>query len=126
MDHVLDDKGTVHLGELGSFRVTTSRRRSAKFGSKGLVYVTAPDPADLGLATTPDSHHSDDGGLNDQAWKAFNRLEVQVMKTFVEHAVAGKLTFSKKAGCSCGCSPGFRTDARSLRGWTTWVTAEAV
>lgn len=34
----------------------------------------------------------------------FERLPVQV-----QEALSGKLSFSRKAGCSCGCSPAFKT-----------------
>ena len=64
----------------------------------------------------------------DKAWDAYNRAEVKLMKAEIEAAaksVVGRfatgnseladviaamtqgLTFSRKAGCSCGCSAGF-------------------
>jgi len=53
---------------------------------------------------------------NDKAWKAYNRAEVRTMKAGLLEANAAfnflpadgwELTFSRKAGCSCGCSPAF-------------------
>ena len=49
----------------------------------------------------------------DKAWKVFNREEVKVHREALEGAKAkgfvkySKAIFSKKAGCGCGCSPGF-------------------
>lgn len=52
-------------------------------------------------------------------FRKLNRQEVKNMKAVVEElrqtseeadavlSVGGRLTFSKKAGCSCGCSPAF-------------------
>jgi len=54
---------------------------------------------------------------NDAAWAAYNRAEVRVMRTRLREAHAvmraagyapdGSYAFSRKAGCGCGCSPGF-------------------
>lgn len=52
----------------------------------------------------------------DLEWKRYNREEVRLQRELIEEALAdqpltrerlGKLVFSRKAGCSCGCSPGF-------------------
>lgn len=55
----------------------------------------------------------------DAAWRVFNRQEVKLMKMAAEWGLRelghdAKLRFSRKAGCSCGCSPGFVLDT-SLR-----------
>jgi hypothetical protein len=51
---------------------------------------------------------------NDQAWKAYNRAEVKIMKAKIVKAFEGikefegvTFKFSRTAGCSCGCSAGF-------------------
>lgn len=52
----------------------------------------------------------------DVLWDALNRAQVAAMKAAAMSALIKKgftvedvkgLTFSRKAGCSCGCSPGF-------------------
>lgn len=49
----------------------------------------------------------------DQAWNKYNRQVVAaqrlVLETALDHIVKepGRMSFSRKAGCSCGCSPGF-------------------
>lgn len=56
----------------------------------------------------------------DKAWDAYNRAEVKAMRVKVLNWLdaAGyervKVRFSRKAGCGCGCSPGFIAD-RQLR-----------
>ena len=50
----------------------------------------------------------------DKAWRQYNRDEVAIMRQYVNAAVEGlclpiaEINFSQKAGCSCGCSSGFR------------------
>lgn len=53
---------------------------------------------------------------NDLAWKAYNRAEVKAMKAGILEANkyfnflpadGWKLSFSRTAGCGCGCSPAF-------------------
>lgn len=51
---------------------------------------------------------------NDKAWKKYNRAEVAIMKTKVTNMLHSfvdfdgvTVKFSRKAGCSCPCSPGF-------------------
>lgn len=50
----------------------------------------------------------------DAAWKAYNKREIDRMKMFIPFALAEagldpftKVSWSRNAGCSCGCSPGF-------------------
>ena len=53
---------------------------------------------------------------DNEGWKSYNRKEVKVMKTQILEAnkefaflptFDWKMNFSRKAGCSCGCSPAF-------------------
>lgn len=50
----------------------------------------------------------------DKAWKAYNRAELKVMRRYAQEALEllkadpeVKLAYSRYAGCSCPCSPGF-------------------
>lgn len=49
----------------------------------------------------------------DKAWRKFNKAEAAQMKEILEAALPllglqeTKFKFSTKAGCACGCSPGF-------------------
>jgi hypothetical protein len=59
----------------------------------------------------------------DAAWRAFNREEVRLRK-IVFHALGFSGRFSRKAGCSCGCSPAFRAHEHvwtPTRGTASWV-----
>jgi len=128
-DDTTTDMGTIHLGNLGSFQITCSNHRDRDFKNynrKGRIYLSSPNPESLGLGTSPESYSSDDGGLNDQAWKAWNRLEVKVMRMFADHAVEGKKTFSAKAGCSCPCSPGFISQNPLHRGRNIYVDVKTI
>lgn len=44
-----------------------------------------------------------------KAWKAYNRQQVAIMREIIGllGADASEWSFSRKAGCGCGCSPGF-------------------
>lgn len=64
-----------------------------------------------------------DDPANDSAWRKFNKLEVAAERVALDEAlnllqVLGYEVdgidpkFSRKAGCSCSCSPGFRLGRR--------------
>lgn len=55
---------------------------------------------------------------NDELWKKYNRLEIKAQRDVISVALDDialavripedfKFTFSRNAGCSCPCSPGF-------------------
>lgn len=76
---------------------------------------------------TPEYTARGEDPANDKAWDAYNRAEVKAMKADIEAAakelifrytpdqsfaainaaLTEGLKFSKRAGCSCGCSAGF-------------------
>ena len=99
-----------------------SDRRSANKSTR--VYGPSVTPE---MELPPFSMRGEDKAV-DKAWDAYNRAEVKLMKAEIEaaaKATAGRyatansefasivaamtqdLTFSRKAGCSCGCSAGF-------------------
>lgn len=59
---------------------------------------------------------------NDKAWRAYNRAESDLARTAIAAAYPefGKSNFSRYAGCSCACSPGFIS--RELRGVHGFLT----
>ena len=74
--------------------------------------------------TSPDYDHppysmKGDDPENDKAWRKYNRDEIVAMRELLDD-ISGwlqsisngdlKYRFSRKAGCSCGCSPGFIAD----------------
>lgn len=77
------------------------------------VFVSGEGTPDLPVPTP--SIKGDNKQL-DLEWKRYNREEVRLQRELIEEALAadpelaarlGKLVFSRKAGCSCSCSPGF-------------------
>lgn len=83
-----------------------------------------------GSAIDPEWEHppyslKGEDAANDAAWRKYNREEVRLQKALAERGLAalkqtegfrlfgsGELRFSRKAGCSCGCSPGMLLDGR--------------
>lgn len=67
----------------------------------------------------------------DAAWRKYNREELRLMRAIVDPVVKaefpelGKLSFSRTAGCSCGCSPAFRAEGMVIDeeiGRVSWIT----
>lgn len=83
-------------------------RRNTERYSKARAYVWYPTEQFCGEAP-PFSMKGEDPA-NDKAWRAYNKREVAVMRDIL--ALLGvdttEWSFSRKAGCGCGCSPGFR------------------
>jgi hypothetical protein len=60
---------------------------------------------------------------NDAAWRRYNREELRLMRKALEQPMADlalllerpptALKFSRKAGCTCNCSPGFIGDTQA-------------
>ena len=76
-----------------------------------------PKPEDVDGARFTEHPEFGQRGIDaavDKAWRQYNRDEVAIMRQYVGAAVAGlrlpiaEINFSQKAGCSCGCSSGFR------------------
>lgn len=62
-----------------------------------------------------------DDAENDKAWRKYNRTESELARAAIEAAFPqfGKSSFSRYAGCSCPCSPGFISQV--LRGGEGWI-----
>lgn len=86
------------------------------FNKKTRLYVDL-NQKDLGMERPPYGSQQGDGSPEDKAWKAYNKLELDAMreyalqaKSLLEHRlhdVISKVEFSRFAGCTCPCSPGF-------------------
>jgi hypothetical protein len=78
-----------------------------------------PNPEDLnfhGFTSMPEPSIKGEDPANDKLWRKYNKaekiLQMELMKEVVrkglmEEEILQDLTFSRKAGCSCGCSPGW-------------------
>lgn len=113
-----------------TYRVTLRQRRfdgkPAEYWARTRIYASVPD----GVLPDHPPYGSvrGDGSDEDKAWRAFNRLESRTMSALIDAVLPLVLAltaspadlryaFSRKAGCSCGCSPGFvvRNDFGTLR-----------
>lgn len=69
--------------------------------------------------------------VDHKVWKRFRREAIAAERKLIERAVAegslpdGKVYFSSKAGCGCGCSPGFISDAAALWNQTVSIVETA-
>jgi hypothetical protein len=81
---------------------------------------------DVELGDHPPYSMRGDDPENDKAWRAYNRAELNAMKLKLSRVSAvlelafGKepgaaWSFSRKAGCSCPCSPGFILRGHRIR-----------
>lgn len=110
--------------------------RPEPYGSKQkhtILYISNPfDPEELkysGITKRPEYTRRGDFPEIDKEWKVYNKAELQTQKKIIAKAVqdglidsklAIELKFSKKAGCACGCSPGWK--ARDYRRLSIWLT----
>lgn len=97
-----------------------------------ILYVSNPfDPEDLkhsGITKRPEYSAKGDNPELDKEWKRYNKAELMIQKRIINQAVrdglldeslAKELKFSRKAGCACGCSPGWK--ARDYRRQSVWL-----
>lgn len=86
---------------------TTDTRRATYSGNKTIVYV------DSNLLDTVDKDIFDKYVSNlrvkSRAWPALIRKVTAAIAPAIKEHLNGdyKVTYSRKAGCKCGCSPGF-------------------
>lgn len=104
--------------------------------TKARVYVSGEESVDFteayALMKELDPQNQ---GLSDEVnalFRKLNRVEVRNQKAVIEEALQSvealdfladrKLTFGRKAGCSCGCSPAFVVD-RGVQHDGLWVSS---
>jgi hypothetical protein len=95
-----------------------------------IVYISNPfDPKDFGFDGQPEYSRKGENPELDKAWRKYNKIEVNLQRGIIDQAVkhgmieedlAKELKWSRKAGCSCGCSPGWTT--RDYRRQSIWLT----
>ncbi len=113
----------------------TTSRTVEPFGSRQkhtILYISNPfDPEELkysGITKRPEYSHKGEDKELDKEWKRYNKAELAIQKRIIYQAVQGGLIdeglaqglkFSRKAGCQCGCSPGWK--ARDYRRQSIWL-----
>jgi hypothetical protein len=111
---------------LGLLHDARDLRRERK--SRAYVAITE---AELGVPRPLYGSTRGDGSDEDKAWAAYNRQELLAMRAKLGTATsvlqaAGYAAadmpwrFSRKAGCSCGCSPGFIASHGPVHGRNPW------
>ena len=93
------------------------------------------DPEEIhgsGFTCRPEYSIKGEDPANDKLWKKYNRYEVAMQKKLIQKAielemipadVLDGLVFSRKAGCQCGCSPGWKS--RDYRRRDIWITLKS-
>jgi hypothetical protein len=86
--------------------ITHKIRRNSDRPSKARAYVGFPTQEFCGDYPAYTGDHEE----AEKAWKVYNKREIAVMREILTLAGAdiADWSFSRKAGCGCGCSPGFR------------------
>jgi hypothetical protein len=99
-DMKIDVNGTEHVVDLKITDIPRDERRQT-----GRAYVWLNDKLSAQLGTPPDDFTS-------AAWRRYHRAMIKLMNEVLQgtwnHDVPLVASFSRTAGCSCGCSPGFR------------------
>jgi len=117
-------------GEFGEFEISIRTRAWDEKAKRTRLYVSGEEDVDFSAAYEADRA---DGGPQprgqrpevDKMFDALNRQVVRNQKKVALEAIAAieplaelvgkqKMTFSRKAGCSCGCSPAFILDATAM------------
>jgi hypothetical protein len=122
----VDDRLIRRMQEIGAPYSMTSQARKDK-ETKGRMYMSVHD--------LPRHHFYDE----DDAFKAERKFLLKeyrrLMPEIIERIMAietdqfgeprfnkdVKMGFNQKAGCSCGCSPGFVVRDESCKGYSIWV-----
>lgn len=83
------------------YRRRITQRRKEK-GGKCKVFVSCPRPEDLGWMDMPA------GSNHESVWKLYEKLNTELKTQALQDVkIFNNARWSRKAGCSCGCSPGF-------------------
>lgn len=101
-----------------------------------ILYISNPfSPEELnwkGITEQPPHSVKGDDPDNDKIWRKYNKAEVDLQRIIINQAVqdgliaedfAKQLKWSRKAGCQCGCSPGWR--ARDYGRKSAWLNVKS-
>ena len=97
-----------------------------------VLYVSNPfTPEELnwkGIVEQPPHSVKGDDQANDKLWRKYNKAEIELERSVINRAVEGglisdvfaaQLKWSRFAGCSCPCSPGWK--ARDYGRKSVWL-----
>jgi len=96
---------------------TSHKSKAYVWGHEGFVKEKQPAYRDDG---TPEGK-----AASDKAWKIYRKANAAAKRMVLDVAMQraptdfGKWVYSAKAGCGCGCSPGFTS---ATRGYDVFIT----
>jgi len=114
--------------------LTTDVRDRAYYDNGRHTYVSVScdfNPEDIqgsGFTCHPEWSLKGEDPANDKLWRKYNKMEISLQKDLINKAIELEmipanvmegLSFSRKAGCSCGCSPGWKS--RDYRRRDIWI-----
>ena len=101
------------------------RRNLVKYGSRSIVYVNCPlnDVADRFATANGIFQLSFKSKVWSRICREVNKKTLEALRPLFPQAES--LTFSAKAGCACGCSPGFVMKHKVDPQQNHWVDIEA-
>jgi hypothetical protein len=125
---------TIKFNEEVCTLSSMSKRESYSSKQKHtMVSISNPfDPEELnwnGITERPDYSVKGNDPDNDKQWRKYNKAELEIQRVIINQAVeaglikkdiAEELKWSRTAGCSCGCSPGWK--AKDYGRQTIWLT----
>jgi hypothetical protein len=100
------------------FRKEQEKKSRLYYGEDGVM--------DKAYGDHPPYSVKGDDLANDKAWRKYNKMESDLARAAIDAVFPefGKSLFSRKAGCSCPCSPGFIS--KSLVGGQGWIRVTLV
>jgi hypothetical protein len=130
----MNDTTTIEMNdEICTISYDTAKEDWKSKQKHTILYIGNPfDPEDLnfnGIKERPEPSVKGEDLENDKAWKKYNRAEVAIQKKIIDRAaeanlidkdIVSKLKWSRKAGCGCGCSPGWKLSDHGRR--SIWLT----
>lgn len=108
-----DMKWNPRLESYSAWRRSQEKKARLYYSEKGVMQSVIGDSPAYTIK-------GQDAGV-DAAWRKYNRTESELARAAIEAAFPqfGKSSFSRYAGCSCPCSPGFISQV--LRGGEGWI-----
>lgn len=120
--------------EICTLEISKAREAISSKQKHSILYVDVPfSPEELkwgNITTQPPVSVKGKDPENDKAWRKYNKAEVSMERFVIQQAAKDgvldedfvkELNFSRKAGCSCGCSPGWK-GVKDFGKQSIWLT----
>jgi len=100
--------------------------------SKHSVYVWSDlEPLEIYGMKEPEYSVKGENPELDKAWRKYNKAEQEIQRAIIQEALTlhpelfdnpEGLKWSRKAGCACGCSPGWKTSVKGMGPREVYIT----